>query len=132
MIRVKRIDTDGTAHWLWIRGHELISDMDAESGGSDAGPDPHDLYDAALGACKALTSLWYAQRKGYPLEGIDVTVERDKSKERAGVYRLATRLKFGGALSETQRADLLRVAEKCPIHKLMTEVETVITTELDQ
>lgn len=131
MIRVKRIDTDGTAHWIWIRGHELIADMDPGTGGTDAGPDPHDFYGAALGACKALTTLWYAQRKGYPVEGIDVTVESDASAEREGVYRLATRMKLGGPLTDGQRADLLRVAEKCPVHKLMTEVETVITTTLE-
>jgi putative redox protein len=131
MIRIKRIDTDGTAHWVWIRGHELIADMDPGTGGTDAGPDPHDFYDAALGACKALTTLWYAQRKGYPVGDIEVSVERDASGERDGIYRLVTRLRLGGDLSEAQRADLLRVAEKCPVHKLMTEVETVISTVLE-
>ncbi|HEX7743349.1 MAG TPA: OsmC family protein, partial [Sphingobium sp.] len=47
--------------------------------GHDAGPDPHDLYDSALGACKAMTMLWYAQRNDIPVESIHVGVVRDAS-----------------------------------------------------
>jgi putative redox protein len=130
MITVTRIRPDGTAHRLVVRDHVLTVDMDAASGGLDEGPAPHDLYDSALAACKALTSLWYAQRKGYPLGDIEVTVERDTSQERGGVYALATTVRYGGDLTEAQRVELLGVAQKCPIHKLMTEVETRITTTL--
>src|SRR3546814_8545705 len=64
VIVVERIDPDGgTAHRISIRGHELIADMSAPDG-HDAGPDPHDLYDSASGACKAMTMLWDAQRNG--------------------------------------------------------------------
>src|SRR3546814_2874186 len=53
VIVVERIDPDGgTAHRISIRGHELIADMSAPDG-HDAGPDPHDLYDSALGACRS-------------------------------------------------------------------------------
>src|SRR5690606_37023733 len=55
-------------HRIRIRDHELIVDEAPANGGEDAGPDPHDLYDAALGACKALTMLWYARRKQIPLD----------------------------------------------------------------
>ena len=90
----------------------------------------HDLYDAALISCKALTLVWYAKRKGIPLQDVQVTVERDASAERQGVYRLATTLHLGGDLSEAQRQELLTVAGKCPVHKLMTTVTTEITTSL--
>ena len=94
------------------------------------GPGPHDIYDASLGACKALTVLVYAQHKGIPVEEIEVTVERDASEERKGTYRLDTSLRITGNLSEAQRADLLRVAGRCPVHRLMTEVRTEIQTRL--
>jgi putative redox protein len=54
-------------HTVSIREHVLTADESAESGGEDAGPTPHDLYDSALGACKALTVLWYSNRKKMPI-----------------------------------------------------------------
>src|SRR6202000_2177954 len=91
---------------------------------------PHDLYDAALGACKALTVLLYAKRKKFPVEGIEVSVERDASQEHAGTYRLSTVLTVTGDLSAVQREELARAAHKCPIQKLMTQVTTEISTTL--
>jgi putative redox protein len=57
-------------------------------------------------------------------------MERDASEERQGTYRLAATLHLTGDLSETQRAELLAAAQKCPIHKLMTSVTTEVTTVL--
>jgi putative redox protein len=74
--------------------------------------------------------LWYAKRKGIPVESIEVRVERDSTQERTGMYRLDAQLRLGGPLSEAQRQELLSVASKCPIHKLMTAVTTEITTSL--
>ncbi len=87
-------------------------------------------YDSALGACKALTTLWYAQRKQIPVEDIRVTVERDDSEERRGTYRLRTTLHLTGPLTEAQRQELLNVAGKCPVHKLMTQATTEVVTGL--
>ncbi|MES2298443.1 MAG: OsmC family protein [Pseudomonadota bacterium] len=117
-------------HVIHVREHELVADGSLDEGGQDAGPSPHDLYDAALAACKALTVQWYAKRKGIPIASVEVSVERDASEERHGVYRLATVLHLGGSLSEAQRQDLLAVAAKCPVHKLMTSVRTEISTVL--
>jgi putative redox protein len=117
-------------HVVHVRAHTLDTDLAVEEGGEDDGPSPHDLYDAALGACKALTLLWFARRKGIPVQDIEVQVDRDASGERQGVYKLATTIKLGGDLNDEQRAQLLAAASKCPVHKLMTSVTTEITTEL--
>jgi putative redox protein len=117
-------------HEIRIGRHSISTDLSNESGGEGSGPTPHDLYDAALGACKALTVLLYAKRKKFPVEGIEVSVERDASQERAGIYRLSTALTLTGDLSTTQREELVRVAHKCPIQRLMTEVTTEISTTL--
>lgn len=127
-ITVQRSGTTGTQQVLKIRNHQIILDASAAGGGSDAGPEPHDLYDASLAACKALTVLLYAQRRNIPVQDIEVTVDRDDSDERKGVYRLKSRLRVTGDLSEAQRDELLRVAGKCPVHRLMTEVKTEIET----
>ena len=117
-------------HEIRIGSHTLAADGTVEEGGDGSAPSPHDFYDAALGACKALTVLWYAKRKGIPVEDIEVRVERDSTQERAGTYRLDAKLRLGGQLSEAQRQELLSVASKCPIHRLMTATTTEITTSL--
>jgi putative redox protein len=115
-----------------VREHEFVVDVSPADGGNDAGPNPHDLYDAALGTCKALTVMGYARRKGIPVEDIEVVVERDASGERSGTYVLDTRMQIRGALSDEQLRELEAVAHKCPIHKLMTVVTTVITTRVER
>jgi putative redox protein len=117
-------------HEIRIGQNSLITDLSVEEGGGGSGPNPHDLYDAALGACTALTALWYAKRKSIPVEDIEVSVKRDASHERAGIYRLRAELMLTGRLSAAQREELLRVAQKCPVHKLMTEVTTEISVTL--
>jgi putative redox protein len=119
-------------HIVHLRHHLISADASVEDGGDDAGPSPHDLYDAALGSCKALTVLWYAKRKGIPVEHVEVRTERDASEERQGVYRLTASLHLGGPLSQAQREELLAAAAKCPIHKLMTGVTTEVSTVLGQ
>lgn len=129
-IRVVRDQTAPMRHEIHIGRNSLATDGSVEEGGEGSGPSPHDLYDAALGACKALTVLWYAKRKGIPVEGIEVSVERDAGRERSGIYHLSAQLSLTGNLTASQREDLLRVAQKCPVHKLMTEVKTEISTSL--
>lgn len=131
MIVVERLSPDGTAQKISIGEHALISDM-APPDGMDEGPDPHDLYDAALGSCKALTILWYANRKGIPVGDIRIGVSRDSRDERKGVYRLTLRIAVEGTaeapLSDEQHQALIAAAGKCPIHKLMADVTTEIET----
>lgn len=125
-ISVRRDSTTGTRHTVRIRNEAFAADVTQPDGQGAA--TPHDLYDASLAACKALTVMLYAQRKNMPVEDIEVLVDRDDSEERKGVYRLKTSLRVTGALDDTQRAELLRVAAKCPVHKLMTETTTEIET----
>jgi len=129
-IRVSRDATAKMKHNMSIGAHTFAVDEPPANGGEDLGPTPHDLYDSALGACKAMTVLWYANRKQIPVENIEVTVDRDDSEERKGTYRLKVTLALTGALTEAQRQELLNVANKCPVHRLMTQVTTEVTTEL--
>jgi len=129
-IQIKRDQSLAMRHIVHVRNHVISVDGAADEGGDDAGPNPHDLYDAALGACKALTMVWYAKRKNIPVEDIQVTIDRDAGEERQGVYRLAATISLSGELTEAQRQELLAVAEKCPVQKLMTSVKTEVTTTL--
>lgn len=127
-ISVKRDQSGPMRHIVRIRSHSFVVDEPPANGGEDSGPSPHDIYDAALGACKALTVVWFARRKGMLLEDVEVSVERDDSQERDGVYRLRTALSISGNLSDEQRQQLLAVAARCPLHRLMTEVRTEVET----
>jgi putative redox protein len=131
-IELRRTPGAALAQDLQIRKHRLQSDGSIEEGGSDAGPSPHDLYDAALASCKAITVMWYARKKGIPLDDVQTVVERDATQERGGVYKLATRLQISGALTDAQLQELQAVAQKCPLHKLMTAVSTEITTSVER
>ena len=129
-VTVRRDLSQPMRHIVHVRNHIISADVSASEGGVDAGPSPHDLYDSALSACKALTVLWYANRKNIPVVDVQVTTQRDDSEERKGVYRLAATLHLTGELTDAQREELLGVAQKCPIHKLMTAVTTEVTTQL--
>jgi putative redox protein len=117
-------------HVVHVREHSFSVDEPPANGGEDLGLTAHDVYDSALGACKAMTVLWYANRKQIPVDDIRVSVDRDDSEERGGVYRLRVTLALTGPLTEAQRRELLAVAEKCPVHKLMTRAKIEISTEL--
>ena len=126
-----RISTEsGLRHSIEIGPHLLHTDVPESLGGGASGPEPHDLFDAALGACKALTLMLYAKQRGLPLDSLDLHLVRDDSQERQGTYRLRVTLQLGGELSDAQRQELLNVAGKCPVQKLMTQATTEVLTEL--
>ncbi|MBU0808164.1 OsmC family protein [Pseudomonas sp. GWSMS-1] len=130
MIRIS--NEKGLLQRIDIGPHTLHSDVAVELGGEGSAPDPHDLFDASLGACKALTLALYAKQKGLPLTGLDVQLTRDNTQERQGIYGLNVELTLHGALNDAQRQQLLRIADKCPIHKLMTSSEVQVSTQLSE
>lgn len=128
-ISVQSVDRDGLRQQVEIEGFEaLFLDAPKIVGGENSAPDPHDHLDLSLGACKAITAQMYARRKGWPLEGVSVTVTRDDSQERHGIYRLDVTLDFQGILDAEQRARLTEISDRCPIHRLITTSQVEITT----
>lgn len=131
-VELTRDKSHDLAQTMTIGRHTLTADATLQEGGDDAGPSPHDLYDAALGACKAITVMWYARKKGIPVDDVNSVVTRDDSAERAGVYKLTATLQIRGALSDAQLQELEAVAKKCPVHKLMATVTTEIDTQVQR
>lgn len=122
---------EGLRHRIEVEGFDdLFADGPEVIGGSDSAPDPHDYLDMALGACKAITARMYARRKEWPLEGVKVSVVRDDSQERHGIYRLRVSMEFLGIDDAGQRDRLLEIAERCPIQRLMTVSQVSVDTEL--
>lgn len=129
-ITLSKSDAGKFRQLLHADQHEIVADARLDSA-SDTGPNPHDLYDAALAACKAMTLFMYAEKAHIPLEDVHITIDRDSSEERSGKYHLQVGLVLSGKLDATQKDRLEQVAAKCPIHKLMTTTETTITTRCE-
>ena len=124
-------DSTGTLRQrIRIGSHLLFADASEASGGEGSAPGPHDIFDASLAACKAITLMMVAQRKAIPLESVDVEIERDASQEAKGRYGLKVKLALNGNLGDDERKILADVAARCPVHKLMTQTEIAITTEV--
>ena len=109
--------------------HSFVLDEPVSAGGSDEGATPYDMLAAALGGCTAMTLQFYAKREKIPLEGVDVTLEHDRqhakdcadcSTSSGYIHRFSMTIRLLGELSEEQRSDLLRVAGRCPVSRILT------------
>lgn len=100
-------------HDITIGTHTLVADEPAHGGGADAGPAPYDLLLSSLGACTAITLRMYAQKKGWELGRLTVTLQLLKNRE--GETRIDRQLAASGALDEAQWTRLLEIAEKTPV-----------------
>lgn len=129
-IELRKSDSGAFRQTIRINQHTIFADIAVSIGGDGSAPDPHDLYDASLAACKAITVMMYAKNKNIPLEYIDIDLERDGSQEAKGLYIINVKLKFFGKLTESDKQKLAEIAGKCPIHKLMTQSETRVLTEV--
>ena len=130
MINLQKAGAGVYRQRLSINSHEWYADTSLALGGEDSAPEPHDLFDSSLAACTAITLQMYAKRKGIPLESINIALERDSSKERSGEYGLALTLELIGDLSDDQKQQLMTIATKCPIYKLMSQTEIHISHTL--
>jgi len=92
--------------------HELKADEGLKMGGKDSGPAPYELLCSALCACTAITLRMYAERKQWPLRGVNVNVHFKKTDDEEVIDRV---LKFEGELDDQQRARLADVAERTPV-----------------
>ena len=132
-VTVNTVSHDSFRHRIKIDDQEpVFTDLPKTMGGESSAPSPHDYFDAALGACKALTVKLYAQKKGIPLTGVTVEVKHDATEEQQGKYALHVKLTLKGVLTDAQRDELHRVADKCPVHKLMTTADITIETHLSE
>ncbi len=113
-------------HIIDIGPHQLLTDEPADVGGEDTGPAPHDLLAASLGACTALTVTLYARHKLFDLQDIQVRIAHEQQGD---TYVFHRHIRYVGELDEAQRARMTAVANKCPIHKLLSGQFKIITEE---
>ena len=99
--------------------HHLQADEPVSAGGSDAAPDPYDYLLVALGVCTSMTVGLYARRKQWPLENITVSLRHSRIHAKGMLDRIETEIELTGSLSSEQRAKLMEIAAKCPVHRTL-------------
>jgi putative redox protein len=117
--------------------HRLVVDEPLSVGGRDEGPTPYDLLVAALGACTSITLQLYAKQKGWPLEAVEIRLRHEKIHARdcaecetkeGRLDRIQREIVLRGPLDETQRARLLEIANRCPVHRTLYSELHVVTS----
>ncbi len=125
-VTVHTLPTHKHTQTVTVGANQLIADEPVESGGNDLGPAPHELLLAALGACTSMTLKMYADRKGWPLSEVDVKLTGEKVAGESGQrYVIKRSITLSGDLSAEQREGLLAIANKCPVHKTLSNPITI-------
>jgi putative redox protein len=106
--------------------HSFVLDEPIGYGGKDLGPTPGEMLSTSLAACAAATMRMYADRKGWDLQEAIIEVASEKGEE--GITTIfSKKITMKGDLDEAQKQQLLSVAEKCPIHKALSNPITINT-----
>ena len=122
-------DAKDFAQRVQIGSHQLTADEPVSFGGTDSGPSPYDLILAALGSCTSMTIGLYARKRTWPVEKIAVSLwhtkihakDCDDCETKEGrIDRIEMEIHIDGGLSDEQRAKLMEIAEKCPVHQTLT------------
>ena len=136
-VRVAEAGEGRYAQLVSMGRHRLRADEPVAVGGDDSGPGPYDLLLAGLGACTSMTVRMYAEQKKWLLEHVTVDLKHDKvhaadcaeCETREGkIDRIERVLTLEGDLDDAQRARLLEIANKCPVHRTLHAEVQVVTT----
>ena len=119
--------------------HHTLADEPLAYGGTNRGMSPYGFVAAGLGACTSMTIRMYARRKGIALAHVSVDVTHDKVHaqdaeaglgEKIDTFRRTVHLT--GELTEAERARLMEIADKCPVHRTLertSRIETRLATD---
>lgn len=137
IVRVTEADPDGFLQDINSGpDHHIVADEPKAYGGTNRGMSPYGLISSGLGACTSMTIRMYARRKGWPLTGVSVDISHNKVHAQDAetavnnrVDQFHRRIRLEGALDADQRARLLEIADKCPVHKTL-ETGAKVVTEL--
>jgi putative redox protein len=135
IIRVTEADANGFLQDVQAGPHHhTLADEPEAYGGTDRGMTPYGFVSAGLGACTSMTIRMYARRKGWPLTGVSVDVTHNKVHAQdaatgnpSRIDQFHRKITLTGDLDATQRARLLEIADKCPVHKTLEHGAKVLT-----
>ncbi|HEY9681805.1 MAG TPA: OsmC family protein [Oculatellaceae cyanobacterium] len=121
---------DGYKQAVKAGEHSWVVDIPKDKGGEETGPDPHELLLSSLGACTAITLQMYAKKKGWELTNVSVNlVDEETEGENGGgkMTKITRDIQVEGNLTPEQVETLKGIADKCPIHKLLSGPKLIAT-----
>jgi len=132
-----QLGSDGYTTEISAGRHVFLADEPEDVGGNDMGPTPYELLNASLGSCTAMTLKMYAERKKWPLEKVTVTLKHSKmhvedsshpegKKSKVDVFHRMINME--GDLDKEQKERLMEIADKCPVHRTLTDTDVEIET----
>lgn len=125
---IVRGKADGFSQEVVSGRHRLRGDEPESYGGKDEGPGPYDYLLIALGTCTSMTIGLYARRKKIPLEDITVSLYHARihakdceecDTKQGMIDRIDLNVELKGPLTSEQRATLMEIAAKCPVHRTL-------------
>ncbi len=123
-------DTEGTYTCDIHAGkHQMVADEPVPLGGDDLGAAPYQYLKAALGSCTAMTIRMYAERKKWPVENVIVTLRHSRDANKQSVF--VRDIQLVGELTDDQRERLLDIADRCPVHKTLSNGASILTQLID-
>jgi len=108
-------------------GHTWTADEPEDVGGGNTATSPDRLVLSSLGACTAITIQMVAQRRNIPVTGVRVALALNPSGRPAQGNDIVRTLHLEGDLSDEHKEQLLKIANACPMHKLLTGEVRVAT-----
>jgi putative redox protein len=133
-----KVGSPGYRADVTARAHNFVIDEPTALGGTDAGPTPYEYLLGALSGCTAMTLRLYANRKGWPLESVEVKMRTSRSHEidcencektAVGITRIERKVEMLGSLTDEQKQRLLEIADRCPVKQTLErgiKVETAV------
>lgn len=109
-----------------VGDHEIIFDEPEDKGGTNKGPGAGETVVAALVACTSVTLQMYAKTKEWPLEEVRVTITGEQEAG-TGKLILSREIALKGDLDEAQRDRLMGIANRCPVHKILSQKNDIVT-----
>lgn len=117
------------------RDHRWYADSSQDEGGADEGPNPEELLLGALGACAAITAKMYAQRKGWPLEDVVISLQMERTVLEGAplAHQISEQIQLIGDLTDEQRVRIQEIMGRCPVRRAVTNplafVEDLLAAE---
>jgi putative redox protein len=114
-VRVRKAAGGKLKHVVEVGHNSFVADEPLPVG-DDEGPSPHEILDAALATCTAMTVLLVARRKQWPLQDVRVEITHEQDDD---TYRMDRKVELVGELTQEQKDYLLGIANKCPVHRTL-------------
>jgi putative redox protein len=131
---------DGFTTRLKVGNHYMTADEPTSFGGNDFGPSPYEFVSAGLSACTVMTIQMYTKRKGWQIDNVEVHTSYSKSHAEdcencedatAKIDTFNREIRLSGSLDEKQKARIMQIADKCPVHKTLHSETQIITKLID-